>query len=63
MKYLVTATPKTALTQEVYAANADTAIALALENPNRWKRLPEPVAADSQNWNYGAVRLGEPDDA
>lgn len=61
MKYLVTATPRNALTQEVFAANADDAIALAVGNPNRWQSVAPRPGNDLGYWVYGAVLIEEPE--
>lgn len=60
MRYLVTATPRNALTQEVFAESADDAIALAIGNPNRWKSLAPRPGNDEGYWAYGAVLVEEP---
>lgn len=60
MKYLVTASPRNAMTQEVYAATADDAIALAIANPNRWQTPTPRPGNDDGCWAYGAALLEEP---
>lgn len=60
LKYLVTATPRKTLTQEVFAASADDAIELAIGNPNRWQNTTHSAEEEEDRWVYGAVRVEAP---
>lgn len=58
MRYLVTAFPRRPLSQQVFAADGDAAIDMALANPNRWS-VPTP-SDDKVEWSYYAVPVDEP---